>query len=320
VNKKAIGGYFELELPYNKEFHTEVIRLNSGRNAFEYILRAKEIKKVHLPFYTCDVMLEPLEKLGLSYEFYAIDKAFYPLFNFNKIKEREAFVYTNYFGLCEKQVNDLASRIEYLIVDNSQAFYSKRLPGVDTFYSPRKFFGIPDGAYLYTNQYLQEDLEVDVSYQRFEHLLGRIDIDAESFYSSFIESDNSLINQPIKQMSQLTQRLLYSINYEEVARQRKENFEILHSFLGSSNKLRLDISQSSTPMIYPYLLDGGKELKQELIKNKIYVATYWPSVLNWTAEESFEYKLAENLLALPVDQRYDISDMKYIISIIKRHA
>lgn len=39
---KAIGGYFELELPYSEEYHKNALRLNTGRNAFEYILRSKK--------------------------------------------------------------------------------------------------------------------------------------------------------------------------------------------------------------------------------------------------------------------------------------
>ena len=65
-----------------------------------------------------------------------------------------------------------------LIVDNTQAFcFSDR--GVDTFYSARKFFGVPDGAYLYTDKFLNVELEQDVSCQRCEHLLRRIDEGAE---------------------------------------------------------------------------------------------------------------------------------------------
>jgi hypothetical protein len=33
---QPIGGYFELELRKGKEYHTDAIRLNTGRNALEY--------------------------------------------------------------------------------------------------------------------------------------------------------------------------------------------------------------------------------------------------------------------------------------------
>ena len=69
-----IGGYFELELPYCFEYHKNAIPLNSGRFCFEYLLRCRKYKKVYIPYYTCDSVIEPVIKLGIDYEFYHIDK------------------------------------------------------------------------------------------------------------------------------------------------------------------------------------------------------------------------------------------------------
>ena len=118
----AIGGYFELELNKNEEYHKAAVKLNTGRNAFEYILRAYNYKKVFIPYYTCDVMLEPLKKLNIKYEFYRIDKRFMPNINFENIKSDEALVYNNYFGICDKNVKEIAGIKRNIIIDNSQAF------------------------------------------------------------------------------------------------------------------------------------------------------------------------------------------------------
>ena len=80
---KPIGGFFELESYHGKEYYPELIKLNTARNCFEYILRAKRYKKVYLPRYTCDVMLEPINKLGIGYEFYSINESFDPIFESN---------------------------------------------------------------------------------------------------------------------------------------------------------------------------------------------------------------------------------------------
>ena len=66
---KEIGGYFELELHKGGHYHPDALYLNTGRNCFEYILRAKGYKKVYIPYYTCEVMLEPLRKCGVKWEF-----------------------------------------------------------------------------------------------------------------------------------------------------------------------------------------------------------------------------------------------------------
>jgi len=313
----SIGGYFELELPHREEYHKNAIRLNTGRNAFEYVLRAKAYQKAYLPYYTCDVMLQPIQKLNIEFEFYSIDEFFQPIFDFTIIKDDEVFVYNNYFGICDNQVNKVAAKCKNLIVDNSQAFYSLPLPGVDTFYSPRKFFGIPDGAYLYTDTLLDESFETDISYQRFEHLLGRADRSAEEFYTVFRKNEEEFSNQPIKHMSRLTQKLLSGIDYDTIAAIRRQNFDILHSHLKHSNQLKADLEIEAVPMTYPLLVSDGGQLREKLIQNRIYVATYWPNVLKWCDEKLLENKLTKEIVFLPIDQRYDEVEMKSIIEVIE---
>ena len=65
VKQKAIGGYFELELPLHPELHAEAIALNSGRFCLEYLLRCRKYNKVYVPYFTCDTAVEPIIKLGI---------------------------------------------------------------------------------------------------------------------------------------------------------------------------------------------------------------------------------------------------------------
>lgn len=313
----SIGGYFELELLCGEEYHSNAIGLNTGRNAFEYILRAKSYKKVYLPFFTCDVMLEPIKKLQLNFEFYHIDKTFRPLIDITQIQQNEVLVYNNYFGICDTQVIEASSKYKNLIIDNSQAFFSKPIDSIDTFYSPRKFFGVPDGAYLYTEIFLDYDLEQDISFNRCSHLLGRIDSGAEPHFQIYKDNNYSLYKQPVKKMSNLTQRILSSIDYMSVADIRRQNFSYLHSKLNKMNMLKFEVANSDVPMIYPYLTDNGNELKRKLINNKIYIATYWQNVLDWMDENCFEVDLVKKMIPIPLDQRYNIQDMEMIINIIE---
>lgn len=68
-------------------------------------------------------MLEPISKLGLENEFYHINESFEPEFDYTKIKQHEAFVYTNYFGLFDHIVTKLEAICPNLIIDNAQAFF-----------------------------------------------------------------------------------------------------------------------------------------------------------------------------------------------------
>jgi len=313
-----IGGYFELELPQGEEYHNNAIRLNTGRNALEYVLRAKQYKMVYLPYYTCDVMLEPIKKLDLNFEFYNIDENFQPIFDFSRVKAIDVFVYTNYFGVCDNQVFKISKQCKNLIIDNSQAFFSKPLHGIDTFYSPRKFFGVADGAYLYTNKELEIEFEQDISLNRVEHLLGRIEEGAEAYYQKFKKNDDSLTGQSIKGMSKLSHRMLQGIDYNIAAIKRIGNFKFLHKALKELNLLDININNDFTPMVYPFLCENGDKLHAKLIKNKIFVATYWPNLKGvHLFSNNFENLLINQLLPLPIDQRYSIEQMKTLLEIIQ---
>ncbi len=297
----AIGGYFELELNKGEHYHKNALCLNTARNCLEYILKVRKYKKVYIPYYTCEVVLEPFKKSGVAYEFYFINDSLEPIEKI-LLKDNEAFLYTNYYGLKQQTVERLADFYgNKLIVDNSQAFFAPALNNIDTFYSARKFFGVPDGAYLYINERLDEELEQDISYNRMSHLLKRADISAEIGYQDFIENDNSLRNQDIKIMSNLTQKLLCSINYESIAKERRDIYKKIASYLDSKNLLQLSLHNDDIPMVYPFLVSNGKELKQNLVTKRVYVPTYWGNVLDWCDSE-WEVNLTNNLLALPLDR------------------
>lgn len=312
---KAIGGYFGLELQEKQEYHQEAIRLNTGRNALEYILLANKYKKLYLPFYSCDVLLEPLGRNNIEHEFYRIDENFEPLFDFKKIQANEAFLYINYFGLKENYVKEIASHCKNLIIDSSQSFFSMSISGIDTFYSPRKFLGVPDGGYAYSKLKLENELQKDISFERCEHLLKRIDISAEEGYISFVANDHSLNNEPIKIMSDLTKSLLTSLDYKAIATRRKNNFNYLHHLLKDKNKLKIEKAEENIPMVYPFWQDD-ETLKSRLLQHQIYTATYWPNVFEWCKEGDLEYKMAKEIVYLPIDQRYTEKDLERILEII----
>jgi len=309
---KSIGGYFELELNKSNHYHKYALRLNTATNCLEYILRVRKYSKVYIPYFTCDAILEPFKRLNIQYEYYKINELLEPKTEF-RLNKNEAFLYTNYFGLKQDCVIRLAEIYNtQLIVDNAQAFYSKPLKGIDTFYSARKFFGVADGGYLYIDKKSDIEFEQDYSYERMSHLLKRIDVSVESGYNDFKKNESTLINQPIKYMSKLTDKILSSIDYNSIKLKRIENYKYLDSILKSKNQIQLPINNSDVPMVYPYLRENNDESKTKLIQCKIFVATYWPNVLHWCKEEDLEYTLTKQLLPLPIDQRYDTLDMQYI--------
>jgi hypothetical protein len=152
---KPIGGYFELESGYSerKEYYPEAIALNSGRNALEYLIKIRNIRKIYLPSYICHSVIEKIDQYNIKKEFYHIDEHLSPVLS-GLTDPKSTVLFINFFGLKQDVIIGLRNKIENLIVDNSQAFFCPPATQTDTFYSCRKFFGVPDGAYLFTSDIL----------------------------------------------------------------------------------------------------------------------------------------------------------------------
>ena len=318
----AIGGYFELELSQGSQYHSQAIQLNSGRHCLEYILRLRGYSKIWIPYYTCEVVLEPIKKLGCDYDFYHIDEMLEPIFDYDSLVDNEAFIYTNYFGIKDHYIRSLPTNSN-IIIDNSMAFFAESTLGSDTFYSARKFFGVPDGAYLYTHDEAQLDMgfPISTSYQRFTHLLKRIDLGAEQGYADFKDNNAALSDQEIMIMSKLTERILSSIDYRFTESRRLKNYKLYQHHLGQYNMLadKLLNAVEHGPLIYPFLIDKPG-LREHLISKKVFVAQYWPNVLKWCAEDSWEHAMTKELVALPIDQRYKEKNIMDIVRKVLGYA
>lgn len=315
---KAIGGYPELELRKGEHYHKDALCLNTARNCLEYILRAKKYTKVYVPYYTCEVMFEPLKKCNVDFDFYHINLELEPI-ELYELKSTEAFLYTNYYGLKQDCVVRLAEKYgKQLIVDNAQSFFAKPLEGIDTFYSARKFFGVADGAYLYTDTILDFQFEKDKSYERMMHLLIRADVDAELGYADFRKNDDSLNNNPIRLMSNLTEKILCSIDYDSVKDARRSNYELLDSKLKLSNRMKLRMDSEAVPMVYPYLVSNAS-YRDVLLSNRIYIAKYWSNISKECNIQDVECVLSEQLLPIPINHMYDNKNITRIINIISKY-
>jgi hypothetical protein len=70
---KEIGGYFGLEQLVSNEYYKDLILLNNGRNALLYLLKARNIKKLYIPYYLCNTVSDMCIRNGYKFEYYKID-------------------------------------------------------------------------------------------------------------------------------------------------------------------------------------------------------------------------------------------------------
>lgn len=320
--REAIGGYFELaDLVEGGHFpHKDGVLLNTGRNALEYILRSiGNVKHVYLPYYTCEVVLEPLGRLNIPYTYYHINSSFEIADELNP-QEGEYIIANNYYGTKDTYIEKLAAQYgDHLIVDCAQAFFAKPLHGIKAFYSMRKYVGVADGGVAYLGN-LSNDLievkELENTDDHDSHLFKRKQFGAEAGFADYQVNEKKLDNQPIRLMSFQTKWLLDHVDYDKVMARRRENYEYLHNALGVLNALMLpDLDSFACPMVYPFMSKTDRNLRKELVDNKVFVAKYWPNIKE---KEGFdaEYNLAMNVFPIPCDQRYVKDEMDRIINLI----
>jgi hypothetical protein len=310
---KEIGGYIELDTCRHAMLHEDAILLNCGRNALAYLLEAKGIKKLYLPYFLCDSVANVCKKYGVEVAFYHIGENWLPK---DLVIDGDAWLYiVNFYGQITRE--DLARLAEVhnnVIIDNAQAYFDAPLANVDTLYTCRKFFGVSDGAILYTNSKLERSLEIDESFNRIHYILGRYERTASEFYEEAAQNNDIFDNEPIKEMSRLTKNLLRSIDYEYVKQVRTNNFAYLHEKLREVNKLNIRLIEGA--FMYPLLIDDGMKIRKQLQQMKIYIPTLWPNVLEECKPDTLEYKFAAEILPIPVDQRYGFKDMEHLVNVI----
>ncbi len=320
---KEIGGYFGLEDTEDVHFSDpKGILLNTARNALEYILKSiGSVRKIYLPYYTCEVVLEPVKRLNIPFQFYNINCDFEMETDIVP-EDSEYIIVNNYFGIKDDYINRMASLYgDRLIIDNAQALFAPVIPDTKSFYSLRKFIGVADGgiaAGVENDAYLSLPFEQTETHNK--HLYIRKEFGAEAGFSEYRENEGKLDNQPIRRMSEYTSGIFQHVNLEKVVETRRNNYAYLEKCLSSSNKLKLPpLNSFYAPMVYPYLPEGDIDLRGILISKKIFVARYWPNVLEWAPECSLEFYFANNIIPLPIDQRYGIGDMQRIADLIQEN-
>ena len=313
---KEYGGYIEFENYHGNMLHEGAISLNCGRNVLAYLCEAKKIKKLYLPYFLCSSVPNLCKKIGVEYGYYHINEKFEPIFN-QALGEEEWLYIVNFYGQLDNGYL-MAWKQKYgrVIIDNAQSYFQMPIEGVDTLYTCRKYFGVADGAFLYTDVKLNRELLQDESFERMHFLLGRFERSANEFYSEYVANNKLFAAEPVKRMSRLTENLLRGIDYAGVAKRRQKNFEFLDVELWNINELKLKSVYGA--FMYPLLIQNGVAVRKELQKEKIYIPTLWPNVLEVCPKDSLEYHYAAEVLPIPVDQRYGIDDMKYLVEVINR--
>lgn len=318
-----IGSFIEMDLKSTGEYFKDnrLARLNSGRAGILYALTILKLKKIYIPYYQCPSVFSFLIANGIELLPYNLDADLEPVLNKNE--KDSAVLIVNYFGLFDSyKLHRLQKKYINVIIDNSQAFFTRALVGCMNIYSPRKFFGVPDGGYVIgpTAKTLEFTLQQDYSSDTAGFLMKRIEMGCKAVYQERQLNEERIDNAGVRRMSLLTKSMLQGIDYTKIKKIRRKNFLYAHHVFKSINQLNISSLQSlfSVPMVYPLLIEQ-EELVGVLKEQGIYTGRWWAHVLKSVDDASIEYKLSQYMIPIPIDQRYGKNEIDLIHSVISKH-
>lgn len=316
--KKEYGGFLPLELPEEKSFYYAkykyVLQFNTVKAAIPLLQKKLNTDTVYVPYYLCPNVISELKKSFRNVCFFNIDSSLLPKIDDTSNK----LIYlVNYFGIMDNHIRKYIKKNKkaIFILDNAHSFYFKPIMqnNVYNLYSCKKFFGVPDGGYLISKEYVAENPDTIFSNEYSNYLIKSLEEGTNSCYAEKKVVDDR-INSEYSGISIFTKKLLYGLDYNSIKQMRKRNFKILDKAFSHINKIKCE--KSSVPYLYPLFIDIN--IKKTLIEHKIYVPTLWGQCLEQNQE--FEKELAENTVFLPLDQRYKKEDMKYIVCLVKQYV
>lgn len=320
---KEYGSFFELDLRKDNEFYrgSSIKRLNTARCGIYYVLRLLGLNRIILPYYLCPSVRNYLLTKNVDISYSDIGEDFLPILP-DTIGGGTAVLVVNYFGLISREkIGALVSAYPNVIVDHSQAFYKLPFKEAYTVYSPRKFFGVPDGCYVVGEHAGNEDFKLpqDYSSETSLFLLKRIEKGCEETYLDRMKNEARLDAADIAEMSVLSRALLNNIDYETIRKKRVENFLYAHSLFSGLNQLDLNLffplESDTVPMVYPLIIDDEKILPY-LQRNKVFIGRWWLHVTDQKTGNSLETRFSKYMLPLPIDQRMEKTDIDRLYRLI----
>lgn len=341
---KPIGGehWFDIELFDNnlENFKdTNAVFLRGGQSAIRFILEDIDVQSneyVLMPSYLCPSILNNFKKLEVKYEFYRINKDL--SIDIKDIKNKieklnvKAVFFIDYFGFYHNRetleyLKKLQNEKIIIIEDAVQMlwFNRRKFIGDYTFNSYRKFLPIDGSIVLCKNlktfSFTQDDYYNNIN-------LGRIKKTAfhnfhigkeEDFLELYEKSEKEYYDtDQIIGMDSESKRMLSKINYNNIRATRKRNYNYLFNKLINNNKIRIIFDKKligeNIILGLPIFIENRDEIRDKLRKINIYCPVHW-GILGekWSEKYVDSRYVSENIITLPIDQRYDTNDMDRLV-------
>lgn len=348
---KEIGSIFPLSSDQILKNRDKTITLPKDRiyyslcrEAFTDIAQHRQPgnKIVLVPAYTCQTVISPFDNQGWLLKYYSVNRDL--RIDVEDLKNKaqgfkpSIIIAHPYFGmdLTEAEdsiLKDLQKNGIKIIVDLTQCLFSKHDYGYVDYIvgSLRKWFPIPDGGYLITNEKgFTQPLEENSSFTEYQteamYLRGMYfhnhDVLMKEISIKLNKTADRLAEQYSEshRISDLSYNLLSAQDTQYNPNQRLINFQFLYSNIPDGIQVKKTVKDletvTSAPLYFTVFVSNRKELQTVLAQNSIYAPVLWPVEDDRVLiNEDIQY-IYSHLLAIPCDQRYDTDDMKRIVAII----
>jgi len=315
----------------NVKINSKKLFFFSGRIAIKEILKRliKNREKCLIPNYLCDSIYNCFD----NFDYYNINNNFgidiKYLTNLIKKNNYKLIFIINYFGYVDKNIDNILKICKenniLVIEDFTHNIYSKKNYGDISLCSYRKSLPTPFGALVIdTNNILNIKKKKTLNFiYIFLIILKIIGMFLKNYFSIkwiwrpillFCEEKINIINySDFDYINNFFYKYYYDIN-DKLIRLKNSNF--LHKEL----KIKTLNKFYKTYFTFPILFNNNKkrdEIRNILIKNKIYCPIYWP--LHFDIHKECNHYITNHILCIPIDQRYNIENMKLIVNIINKH-
>lgn len=340
-DNRIVGGMFGLAEP-EPHLASRPTFLNgdatffvSARSAMRFVIRQRNPRRVWMPSYLCETMLQALEGTGAELVFFPVD------YNLQitdckwlqRLGRHDIVVLISYFGfaipgdLCRA----IRERGALVLEDASQALLSNHVGRHADFvvYSPRKFIGVPDGGVLVnlSGQVMggaERLLPPPGNWwlKAFAASLQRREFDRHGGDRKWFELfQDSEANCPVGDYasSELTRMLLlHAFDYADVAARRRKNYQFLLSGL-KDVALFPQLPDDVVPIGFPVRVGNRDELRRWMFDLEIYLPIHWPMPYQVPAEFADCRRLANDILTLVCDQRCTQADLTKMCDGVTSH-
>lgn len=238
-----------------------------------------------------------------------------------------------------------------IMEDVTQSYYLDGV-GKDADYvvgSLRKWYFVPDGGFVAADEYISDEKlypnaefaekRLELMTEKWEYLYGYGNAESRRRLKDDFLKKNRQMEQwlddyeGISGLSDEAACILTAENEKSCSKRRNENYRYLRGRLAGKKhfvhvfekdimegELKAENVQDTAPLYFPIYASDREALQSFLTAHDIYAPILWPvGKDNEAALTQDERYIYDHLLALPIDQRYGITEMQRIADVLEQY-